>query len=103
MTVENAYLELEGHRFPATLYVFTLGGFDIVLGMDWLAMFEATILCKQKMARLKTLDGSQITVRQRRDPSAEGNLYDSGDRSAGARMQSISIVYHKSWAQGSGA
>jgi hypothetical protein len=48
--------------------VFTLGGFNVVLGMDWLAMFEATILCKQKAIRLKTLNGSQIMVYDDREP-----------------------------------
>jgi hypothetical protein len=32
------------------------------LGMDWLAMFEANILCKQMTILLRGPDGSQITV-----------------------------------------
>jgi hypothetical protein len=46
--VHDSYIELEGHKFHVRLYVLSLGGFDVVLGMDWLASFEANILCKQK-------------------------------------------------------
>ena len=44
--VKNAKIELEGREFPVTLYVMTIGGFDVVLGMDWLSEFEAQIVCK---------------------------------------------------------
>ncbi|XP_076960120.1 uncharacterized protein LOC143636409 [Bidens hawaiensis] len=39
--VKDYKIELEGHEFPVTLYVMTLGGFDVVLGMDWLSEYEA--------------------------------------------------------------
>ncbi|KAI3695423.1 hypothetical protein L1987_78420 [Smallanthus sonchifolius] len=34
---EDCIIEIEGHKFPSRLFLLTLGGFDIVLGMDWLA------------------------------------------------------------------
>ncbi|XP_076955969.1 uncharacterized protein LOC143630980 [Bidens hawaiensis] len=49
--VKSCKLELEGHEFPATLYVLTLGGFDVMLGMDWLSEFEAQIVCKSRWSR----------------------------------------------------
>jgi hypothetical protein len=73
--VENAYIELEGHRSPLSLDVFTLGGINVVLGMDWLSMFEATIVCKQKMIRLKTPNGSQVTVYGDREPQVPKVIY----------------------------
>ncbi|KAI3819603.1 hypothetical protein L1987_13444 [Smallanthus sonchifolius] len=39
-----------------------VGGFDIVLGMDWLAANEAQIICKRKRIHLKAPNGSPITV-----------------------------------------
>ncbi|KAI3798061.1 hypothetical protein L1987_33329 [Smallanthus sonchifolius] len=59
---EDCMIEIEGHKFPSRLYLLTLGGFDIVLGMDWLAVNEAKIVCKRKMIHLKATDGSPITV-----------------------------------------
>ncbi|KAI3810834.1 hypothetical protein L1987_20457 [Smallanthus sonchifolius] len=59
---EDCIIEIEGHKFPSRLFLLTLGGFDIVLGMDWLAANEAQIICKRKMIHLKAPSGSPITV-----------------------------------------
>ncbi|KAI3704122.1 hypothetical protein L1987_74335 [Smallanthus sonchifolius] len=59
---DDCMVEIEGHKFPSKLYLLTLGGFDVVLGMDWLAANEAQIICKRKMIHLKATDGSPITV-----------------------------------------
>ncbi|XP_076948325.1 uncharacterized protein LOC143620537 [Bidens hawaiensis] len=60
--VKDCKIELEGHEFSVTLYVMTLGEFEVVLGMDWLSEFEAQIVCKSRIIRLKSLDGSEVTV-----------------------------------------
>ncbi|KAI3827381.1 hypothetical protein L1987_01454 [Smallanthus sonchifolius] len=39
-----------------------LGGFDVILGMDWPTANEAQIICKQKIIRLKAPDGSKVEV-----------------------------------------
>ncbi|KAI3754879.1 hypothetical protein L1987_54671 [Smallanthus sonchifolius] len=44
-----------------------LGGFDVVLGMDWLTANEAQIICKRKIIRLKAPDGSKVEVFGDRD------------------------------------
>ena len=36
--------------------------FDIVLGMDWLASYDADILCRKKMIRIPLEDGSEVLV-----------------------------------------
>ncbi|KAI3776021.1 hypothetical protein L1987_45781 [Smallanthus sonchifolius] len=59
---EDCIIEIEGHKFPSRLFLLTLGGFDIVLGMDWLAANEAQIICKRKRIHLKGPSGSPITV-----------------------------------------
>ncbi|KAI3805540.1 hypothetical protein L1987_28009 [Smallanthus sonchifolius] len=40
--VDNSMIKIEGHRFPVRLFVMVLGGFDVVLGMDWLNANEAS-------------------------------------------------------------
>ncbi|XP_076908408.1 uncharacterized protein LOC143565276 [Bidens hawaiensis] len=60
--VKGCIIELERREFPAALYVITLEGFDVVLGMDWLSEFEAQIVCKSRLIRLKSADGDTVTV-----------------------------------------
>ncbi|KAI3695510.1 hypothetical protein L1987_78507 [Smallanthus sonchifolius] len=38
---DDCIIEIESHKFPSRLFLLTLGGFDVVLGMDWLAANEA--------------------------------------------------------------
>ncbi|KAD6796106.1 hypothetical protein E3N88_07002 [Mikania micrantha] len=59
---DDCYIDIEGHRFPVKLFVITLGGFDVVLGMDWLAKYEANIVCRRNMIFLTALNGSSVTV-----------------------------------------
>ncbi|KAI3813749.1 hypothetical protein L1987_18481 [Smallanthus sonchifolius] len=59
---EDCIIEIEDHKFPSRLFLLTLRGFDIVLGMDWLAANEAQIICKRKRIHLKAPSGSPITV-----------------------------------------
>jgi hypothetical protein len=35
--IRNAPLDIDGHCFPADLYVMPLAGYDVVLGTRWLA------------------------------------------------------------------
>ncbi|KAI3743346.1 hypothetical protein L1987_61053 [Smallanthus sonchifolius] len=68
-SVDNCTIKIHGHRFSVRLYVMTLGGFDIVLGMDWLAANEARIVCRRKIVQLKAPDGSEVLVYGDRDGS----------------------------------
>ncbi|KAI3776983.1 hypothetical protein L1987_46776 [Smallanthus sonchifolius] len=65
--VDNSTIKIEGHRFPVRLFVMILGGFDVVLGMDWLTANEAQIICKRKIIQLKASDGSKVEVFGDRD------------------------------------
>ncbi|KAD7117297.1 hypothetical protein E3N88_04565 [Mikania micrantha] len=47
---DDCYIDIEGHRFPVKLFLITLGGFDVVLGMDWLAKHES--ICNSDSLRL---------------------------------------------------
>ncbi|KAD4982495.1 hypothetical protein E3N88_19166 [Mikania micrantha] len=59
---DDCYIDIEGHRFPVKLFLITLGGFDVVLGMDWLAKYEANIVYRRNMIFLTALNGSSVTV-----------------------------------------
>ena len=67
----NCDIEIEGKSFPIQLLPITLGGFDIVIGMDWLNKFDAHILCKQKIVRLTAPDGDLVFVHGEKN---KGNL-----------------------------
>ncbi|KAI3786549.1 hypothetical protein L1987_40309 [Smallanthus sonchifolius] len=60
--VYNSTMKIECHRFPVRLFVMVLGGFDVVLGMDWLTTNEAQIICRRKIIRLKAPDGIEVEV-----------------------------------------
>ncbi|XP_059441889.1 uncharacterized protein LOC132174214 [Corylus avellana] len=46
--VENCPILVGGRTLPAKLAVFGMLGFDIILGMDWLAKYGAKIDCQKK-------------------------------------------------------
>lgn len=61
--ITDEYLiEIQSHKFPARLQLKTLGRFGVVLGMDWLAKFEASIVFQRKMIQVKALVGSPVTI-----------------------------------------
>ncbi|XP_076913256.1 uncharacterized protein LOC143571815 [Bidens hawaiensis] len=60
--IRNCLIELSGFHFPARLFLMTLGGFDVVLGMDWLSTYDANIVCGEKLIQLKAPDGSPVTI-----------------------------------------
>jgi hypothetical protein len=46
--VDNCPVEIEGRVLPAKLAVFGMLGFDVILGMDWLSTYDASIKCRNK-------------------------------------------------------
>ncbi|KAK1435856.1 hypothetical protein QVD17_01627 [Tagetes erecta] len=65
--VENALrdcnLKINGQNIPLELLPMKLGGFDIVLGMDWLARHKAQIDCERKVLKIELPDGQQAEVK----------------------------------------
>ena len=51
--LDDCEIDLEGHKLPVRLFPLTLEGFDVVLGMDWLAQNGAQIECKKKVVQLQ--------------------------------------------------
>ncbi|KAI3825477.1 hypothetical protein L1987_06967 [Smallanthus sonchifolius] len=87
---EDCIIEIEGHKFPSRLFLLTLGGFDIVLGMDWLAANEAQIICKRKRIHLKAPSRCPITVYGELElHDAERHLDDEGRKLHEARFPEV--------------
>ncbi|KAI3783390.1 hypothetical protein L1987_42470 [Smallanthus sonchifolius] len=60
--LNDCNITLSGHVIPAQLLPMTLAGFDIVLGMDWLASNQARILCDKKAIELRSPQGNIMTI-----------------------------------------
>jgi hypothetical protein len=60
--VVNCPILLGGRTLPAKLVVFGMLGFDIILGMDWLAKYGAKIDCRKKEIVFHT-SGNETSVR----------------------------------------
>ena len=42
---EDCFIQMYEHEFLTDLYKFELTNFDVILGMDWLAKYQAQIDC----------------------------------------------------------
>ena len=44
------HIKIVGQEFPVNLLVLEMGDYDVILSMDWLTRYNATIFCKKKKA-----------------------------------------------------
>ncbi|XP_052880523.1 uncharacterized protein LOC128286830 [Gossypium arboreum] len=64
----NVPLEVQGVVFPADLMELPFGEFDLILGMDWLGKYHASLDCAAKCMVLKTTkDEEVVVIGERRD------------------------------------
>ncbi|XP_074283271.1 uncharacterized protein LOC141607825 [Silene latifolia] len=65
LSCAKAYVDVPilfaGVVFPTTLLDFPLGEFDVILGMDWLARYDAKFQCRDQKIYLKSPCGSRVT------------------------------------------
>ena len=59
----NCVIEIQGQSFDADLIPFKLGEFDVILGMDWLARYDAQIDCRLKRVSLKGSKDKRVVLR----------------------------------------
>ncbi|KAI3678257.1 hypothetical protein L6452_37543 [Arctium lappa] len=45
-------LEIDGNYFDVDLLPMAIGGFDVIIGMDWLSRHKSDILCSKKIIRI---------------------------------------------------
>ncbi|XP_076947762.1 uncharacterized protein LOC143619802 [Bidens hawaiensis] len=60
--VLNSYISLAGYDMPVQLLPMELAGFDVILGMDWLAANQARILCNEKTIEILTPNKKNIRI-----------------------------------------
>jgi len=58
---------IQGKTFLANLILLRIQGYDVILGMDWLAKYCATIDCKQKTLVVSTLEEERLVYTGKRD------------------------------------
>ena len=59
-------LTLCDHNFEIDLLPVTLGSFDVVVGMDWLAAMRAVIVCGEKIVQIPLAKGEILSVQGER-------------------------------------
>ncbi|KAK1415183.1 hypothetical protein QVD17_30955 [Tagetes erecta] len=70
--VRGCELDLLGHKFPIDLMPMPLGSFDVVVGMDWLALNRAEIICNKKLVRLPLPSGEILSIQGETSGSVVG-------------------------------
>ncbi|KAI3715042.1 hypothetical protein L6452_22008 [Arctium lappa] len=60
--LKGCKLEIKGREFSVDLMPLVIGGFDVVIGMDWLSNNHVEILCAKKLIRIPISDVESVTV-----------------------------------------
>ena len=81
-------LRIMGIDFPADLIVLESGGIDVILGMRWLAAFDATIQCAKRSVLLTGPDGEKVEFVATLPSAADCAVNQLGGRS----LQDIKVV-----------
>ncbi|XP_076936602.1 uncharacterized protein LOC143603786 [Bidens hawaiensis] len=58
----NATISLASHDIHVRLLPMTLAGFDVVLGMDWLSINQARILCNDKAIEIRAPNNKIVRI-----------------------------------------
>ncbi|XP_076937410.1 uncharacterized protein LOC143605034 [Bidens hawaiensis] len=70
--VLNSYINLVGYEMPVQLLPMELVGFDVILGMDWLAANQARILCNEKTIEILTPNKKMMRIAGDKDSGKIG-------------------------------
>lgn len=69
-------LIIQDHRFTFDFIVLGMSGFDLILGMDWLSMFHATIECFKHRVRICPPKGACFEFfGEHREPWEQKSVY----------------------------
>ncbi|XP_024979033.1 uncharacterized protein LOC112516247 [Cynara cardunculus var. scolymus] len=60
--VRGCVLGIEGKEFRVDLIPMAIGGFDVIIGMDWLVENQAEILCSKKLIRIPLPDEDAVLI-----------------------------------------
>nr|GEY58979.1 putative reverse transcriptase domain-containing protein [Tanacetum cinerariifolium] len=91
VVLRGCTLGLLGHPFDIDLMPIELGSFNVIIGMDWLAKYQALIICDEKIVRIPYGDekyiqrGCQVYLAQVTSKKAE-------DKSEEKRLEDVPII-----------
>ncbi|XP_059446579.1 uncharacterized protein LOC132178142 [Corylus avellana] len=61
--VKGCPILVEGHVMPGNLIIFEMSWFDIILGMDWLSMYHASVDCFHKEIVFRPPGAAEFKIR----------------------------------------
>jgi hypothetical protein len=61
--LKDCAIEISDQKIPLDLLLMRIGGFDIVLGMDWLTTNKARINCENKTLEVQLPDGMKTEIK----------------------------------------
>lgn len=59
---DNCFIDIEGCGIPIQLFPMTLNEFDVVVGIDWLAENQASIVCNKKLINIVLLEKGPVVI-----------------------------------------
>ncbi|GKD87104.1 putative reverse transcriptase domain-containing protein, partial [Tanacetum coccineum] len=86
-------LNFLNHPFNIDLMPVELGSFDIIIGMDWLAKYQAVIVCAKKIIRIPR-GKETLIVRGYHIFLAHVTTKETEDKSEEKRLEDVSIVQY---------
>ena len=72
--IRSCTLILNGNPFLIDLVPFSMGSFDVIVGMDWMSVVNASILCSEKVVRIPLASGEVLEVQGEQSESCEKSL-----------------------------
>jgi hypothetical protein len=71
----NLRIEIRGIAFPASLVVMGTQGLDVILGMNWLTKYQASLSCDKRTVKLVSLSGEEVLVELVLSGSRKGSCH----------------------------
>ena len=59
---DDCNIQIDSRSIPLKLLPITLGEFDVIIGMDWLAKNQAKIVCDKKIIQIESPDGGTTVI-----------------------------------------
>jgi hypothetical protein len=86
-------VEIRGIGFPSDLIVINTPGVDVILGMNWLMKYEASVSCDKRTVTFKSPPGEKVVAELRMPKTAKGDCHQiSVDSKEANPLKAIRVV-----------
>ncbi|XP_076888153.1 uncharacterized protein LOC143538479 [Bidens hawaiensis] len=92
--IGNCKLNLNGNKFSIYLIPMQLGSFDIIVGMNWLSVQRAEIVCFDKFIRISLSNGQILRVSGEKPPSSSLNHITCFQAQTYLRKKYVAFIAH---------